>query len=62
MSIPWGRIPVRLTHLSSKGQLTIPRRFIRALGLKPGDAITFKPVRGGLALVPLRNSKEAPVL
>jgi hypothetical protein len=34
MNIPWHR--TRITHLSRKGQLTIPVVIIRQLGLIPG--------------------------
>lgn len=56
MSIPWVR-GVRITHLSRKGQLTIPVSIIKQLGLVPGvTRVGIKRVRGGIALVPVGQS------
>lgn len=63
MSIPWAR--VRITHLSRKGQLTIPRVFLRELDLEPGTKLAITPSRGAIALVPvpvMRTGKRKGVM
>lgn len=56
MSIPWGRALIRITHLSRKGQLTIPVAFIRQLRLRPGvTKIAITPIRDGIALIPTKQ-------
>ena len=49
----------RITHLSPKGQLTIPVAIQRALGLKARDALGFA-VRGRtLIITPVRKTNKA---
>ncbi|MEI6863300.1 MAG: AbrB/MazE/SpoVT family DNA-binding domain-containing protein [Candidatus Omnitrophota bacterium] len=40
-----------VSHVTSKGQTTIPRAIRDILGLKEGSEIAFKPERGGIMLV-----------
>ncbi len=42
--------------VSSKGQVTIPVKVRKALGLKPGDRVAYKLIEGGAELVPLKGS------
>lgn len=61
MNIPYSHRHLRFTHLSSKGQLTIPRNILRELGWKAYDPVTIKMIRGGLAIVLLhpQNNDDA---
>lgn len=40
-----------VSHVTSKGQTTIPRAIRVLLGLKEGSEIAFKPAHGGFMLV-----------
>ncbi len=40
-----------MSHITSKGQTTIPRAVRAMLGLKEGSEIAFKPASGGFMLV-----------
>ena len=44
-------MPVKATTVSSKGQVTIPAEFVRALGIEPGAKLMVVPVEGGLMLL-----------
>jgi len=44
-------VPVKATTVSSKGQVTIPAEFVRALGIEPGVKLMVVPVEGGLMLL-----------
>lgn len=41
--------------LTSKGQLTIPKKVREALGLRPGDQVEFEVLKGEARLKPLRR-------
>ncbi len=41
--------------LTSKGQLTIPKKVREALGLRPGDQVEFEVAEGEARLRPLRR-------
>ena len=57
MTIPWHR--TRITHLSRKGQLTIPAAIIRKLGLVPGRTkLRLDSTAQTLRLIPLEE--DAP--
>ena len=44
------------TNLTSKGQVTVPKKIRDYLGLKPGDAVTFERLdNGDIALKPARQ-------
>ena len=45
MSIPWYR--TRLTHLSRKGQLTLPAKLRKAFDIKPGSNLEVFPRADG---------------
>jgi looped-hinge helix DNA binding domain, AbrB family len=40
-----------LSHVTSKGQVTIPKTVRNMLGLKEGSEIAFKPANNGIMLV-----------
>ena len=40
-----------VSHVTSKGQTTIPRAIRTLLGLKEGSEIAFKPAHGGFMLL-----------
>ena len=40
-----------VSHVTSKGQTTIPKQVRTLLGLKEGSEIAFKPATGGFMLV-----------
>lgn len=40
-----------VSHVTSKGQTTIPRAIRALLGLKEGSEIAFKPAHGGFMLI-----------
>jgi len=40
-----------VSHVTSKGQTTIPRAIRALLGLKEGSEIAFKPAHGGFMLL-----------
>ena len=40
-----------MSHITSKGQTTIPRAVRAMLGLKEGSEIAFKPASGGFMLM-----------
>ena len=40
-----------MSHITSKGQTTIPRAVRAILGLKEGSEIAFKPASGGFMLM-----------
>jgi AbrB family looped-hinge helix DNA binding protein len=42
---------VRMTTVSSKGQVTIPAALVRELDLQPGTQLLVVPVRDGVMLV-----------
>ncbi|MCL5291196.1 MAG: AbrB/MazE/SpoVT family DNA-binding domain-containing protein [Actinobacteria bacterium] len=42
--------------VSSKGQVTIPAKVRKALGLKPGDRVAYKLVEGRAELVPVKGT------
>jgi len=47
------------THVTSKGQVTIPKRVRDALGIRPGSAINFEMTPDGrVVLVPTRRGKH----
>ncbi len=46
------RIPAKITHLSSKGQLTIPRRVIQQLGWQAKQPLTITRVHGAIVIAP----------
>jgi len=49
-----------ISHVTSKGQATIPRAVRTLLDLKEGSEIAFKPMRGGFMLVRVTTTiKEA---
>jgi antitoxin PrlF len=47
------------TNLTSKGQVTVPKRVRDYLGLKPGAAVTFERLADGeIALRPAKPAKK----
>ena len=49
-----------VSHLTSKGQATIPRQVRAILGLVEGSEIAFKPEKGGFMLIRVTTTiKEA---
>ena len=57
MRIPWYR--TRITHLSRKGQLTLPAQLMRDLRLIPGQTHLVLELRGRtLRLVPLKEDSQ----
>jgi AbrB family looped-hinge helix DNA binding protein len=46
------------TKVTSKGQVTVPKRVRDYLGLKPGVAVTFEQLPSGEVV--LRSAKRAP--
>ena len=46
------------TNVTSKGQVTIPKRVRDALGLKPGSRVEFLIQEGGVVLAPAREGVE----
>lgn len=44
--------------VTSKGQVTIPKRVRQALGIRPGSKVEFDLKRGGARLRPMK--KDAP--
>jgi hypothetical protein len=60
MRIPWYR--TRITHLSRKGQLTLPAQLMRELHLIPGQTQLVLELRGRtLRLVPLKDESQGAV-
>lgn len=51
-------LPVYITTLSRKGQLTIPVAIIRHMGLQPKDVLRLEPNGGSLNIVPLRRREQ----
>jgi antitoxin PrlF len=50
------------TNLTSKGQVTVPKRVRDYLGLKPGAAITFERLQSGeIAIRAAKSRAKAPV-
>jgi AbrB family looped-hinge helix DNA binding protein len=50
------------TNLTSKGQVTVPKRVRDYLGLKPGAAVTFERLQGGeIAIRAAKTRTKAPV-
>jgi antitoxin PrlF len=48
------------TNLTSKGQVTVPKKIRDYLGLKPGTAVTFERLDSGeIALKPVRQRAKA---
>jgi antitoxin PrlF len=45
--------------VTSKGQITLPRKVRQTLGLDAGDKVDFVEVEGGCKLVPLRKDVRA---
>jgi AbrB family looped-hinge helix DNA binding protein len=46
------------THLTTKGQVTVPKKVRDYLGLKPGAAVTFERLHSGeIALRPAGGAK-----
>jgi antitoxin PrlF len=41
--------------ITSKGQITIPRDFRRALGVRPGDKLVFEKVGNVIRIRPLKD-------
>jgi AbrB family looped-hinge helix DNA binding protein len=48
----------RVTTMTSKGQVTIPKEIREALGLQPGDKIRFIPEEGRVRLERLLRLEE----
>lgn len=49
------------TNLTSKGQVTVPKKIRDYLGLKPGAAVTFERLNSGeIALKSARQPKKKP--
>lgn len=48
------------THISSKGQITLPAVFRRRLGLKAGDPLTVSLTAEGKVLLEARRPTTAP--
>jgi len=44
------------SKLTSKGQITIPKRIREKLNLEPGDRVLFIEKEGGVVLVPVKNT------
>ena len=51
-------MPLESTTVSSKGQVTIPVRIRRRLGLKPGDRIEFVVKAGMTTIQPVRGEEN----
>jgi antitoxin PrlF len=48
------------TNLTSKGQVTVPKKIRDYLGLKPGAAVTFERLAGGeIVLKPARQRPKS---
>jgi AbrB family looped-hinge helix DNA binding protein len=45
-----------VSSLTSKGQVTIPASIRKALGLKPGEKVTFRLEHGAVRIQPARAS------
>ncbi|MGH9733560.1 MAG: AbrB/MazE/SpoVT family DNA-binding domain-containing protein [Candidatus Acidiferrales bacterium] len=48
------------TKLSTKGQVVLPLRIRRTLGLQPGDSLDAKVQGGGVILTPQRTRSRKP--
>lgn len=46
------------TNLTSKGQVTVPKRIRDYLGLKPGAPVTFERLAGGVIALRAANPGE----
>jgi AbrB family looped-hinge helix DNA binding protein len=46
-----------MAKVSSKNQITLPVKAMRAAGLRPGDEVTVRPVGDGEVLVAARGSR-----
>ena len=50
---------MRVSRISSKGQVTIPKGIRESLGVRPGDLIAYEVQDGGVALRPVAAMNEA---
>lgn len=50
---------MKLSRISSKGQVTIPKAVRQALGVKPGDLISFVVQKDVVSLKAVRSLAEA---
>jgi len=50
---------MKLSKISSKGQVTIPKAVRQALGVKPGDLISFVVQKNVVSLKAVRSLAEA---
>jgi AbrB family looped-hinge helix DNA binding protein len=55
----WTMLPFKITTISSKGQLTIPKAVCDRLGIKPGDKVVMdaRRDREGLYLAVMKATK-----
>ena len=42
-------------RITSKGQITVPREILRALGVRPGDKLLFETDGAGIRVRPIRT-------
>jgi AbrB family looped-hinge helix DNA binding protein len=54
------RVFPKVVTVSSKGQITIPRRYMRRYGLQPGDAVEITIAGRSMRVRPARTMKEVP--
>lgn len=55
LTISLGKDDMLRATLTSKGQLTVPKKVREALGLRPGDQVEFEVMEGEARLRPLRR-------
>ena len=50
------------TTLTSKGQTTVPAKFRRKLGLRPGSRVEWREERGRVVLLPVEEAAPSPAI
>jgi AbrB family looped-hinge helix DNA binding protein len=45
-----GGVAVQMSRVSSKGQVTLPKKVRAAIGVGPGDAVTYEVAQGVVTL------------
>ncbi len=50
---------MKVSRISSKGQVTIPKAIRESLGVRPGDLIAYEVQDDGVALRPVEAMNEA---
>jgi len=48
----------RIATVTSKGQITLPKRLCERYGITPGDKVSLEVVRGAIVLTPGKRQVE----